>query len=194
MTEEVKSELHDAPEASGGAPPEPTPAPEVNYEELARAEGWRPKAELGDAYDPLKYVSAEEFVKRAPLFLTIKSQSKAIKELRKTVESVVSFSKQNAELAAKQAIDNLLSQKRDAIVSGDVEASPPRLPSGFPKIPGLIMTRNYRILQLPFVLATPSGIPMLRWRMLLRQLRRLHGGHSLTINILPNLGRPLLHR
>ena len=93
-----------------------------NYEELARAEGWKTKNQLGDAYDPARYVSAEEFVKRKPLFETIKQQSKAIKELKKTVESVVAFSKQNAEAAAQQAIDNLMAQKRDAIINGDVEA------------------------------------------------------------------------
>lgn len=100
----------------------PTEAAETPYEEAARAEGWKSKEELGDAYDPVRYVNAEEFIKRKPLFETIKQQSKSIKELRKTVESVVQFSKQNAELAARNAIAQLQAQKKEAISLGDADA------------------------------------------------------------------------
>jgi hypothetical protein len=93
---------------------------EVDYEALAKAEGWRSKEELGADFDPAKYVGPEEFVKRKPLFETIKSQGKKIKELSKTVESVVSFSQKNAELAAKRAIAELNAQKKEAIKLGDV--------------------------------------------------------------------------
>ena len=99
-------------------PAEPAP---VDYESAARAEGWKSKEELGDAFDPGRHVNAEEFIKRKPLFETIKQQSKAIKELKKTVDSVVQFSKQNAELEVKRAIDALNAQKREAISLGDVE-------------------------------------------------------------------------
>lgn len=95
---------------------------EVDYEALAKKEGWRSKEELGDDFDAARYVGAEEFLKRKPLFETIKQQSKAIKRLEKTVDSVVSFSQKNAELAAKKAIADLNAQKKEAIEKGDVDS------------------------------------------------------------------------
>ena len=109
------------------APAETTtsePAEQINpvdYEAIARTEGWKSKEELGETFDPARHVGAEEYVKRKPLFDTIRQQSKAIKELKKTVDSVVHFSKQNAELEVKRAIDALNTQKREAIGNGDVE-------------------------------------------------------------------------
>ena len=100
----------------------PPEAAETPYEAAARSEGWKSKEELGDAYDPVRYVNAEEFIKRKPLFETIKQQSKSIKELKKTVESVVHFSKQNAEIAARNAIAQLKAQKKEAISIGDADA------------------------------------------------------------------------
>jgi hypothetical protein len=94
----------------------------VNYEELAKKEGWRSKDELGEEFDPARYVGAEEFIKRKPLFDTIKQQGKKIKELVKTVDSVVSFSQKNAELAAKRAIADLTAQKKEAVKLGDSDA------------------------------------------------------------------------
>jgi len=92
----------------------------IDYDKLARNEGWRSKEELGEDFDAARYVGAEEFLKRKPLFETIKQQSKAIKRLEKTVDSVVSFSQKNAELAAKKAIADLNTQKKVAIEQGDV--------------------------------------------------------------------------
>ncbi len=93
----------------------------IDYDALARAEGWRPKEELGPDFDAGKYVSAEEFIKRKPLFDTLKDQKKEIRELKKTIESVVSFSEKNAQLAAKRAIAELKSERKEAIKLGDVE-------------------------------------------------------------------------
>jgi hypothetical protein len=92
-----------------------------DYEEIARKEGWKSKEELGDEFDPARYVGAEEFIKRKPLFDTIKQQNKKIKELIGTVDSVVSFSQKNAELAAKKAIAELNAQKKEAIKLGDAD-------------------------------------------------------------------------
>ena len=94
----------------------------IDYEKLARDEGWRSKEELGDDFDATRYVNAEEFIKRKPLFETIKQQSKAIKTLQKTVDSVVSFSQKNAELAVKKAIADLNDKKEQAIEAGDKNA------------------------------------------------------------------------
>jgi hypothetical protein len=91
----------------------------IDYEKLAKSEGWRSKEELGEDFDAARYVNAEEFIKRKPLFETIKQQSKAIKTLEKTVNSVVSFSQKNAELAVKKAIAELNKEKEVAIEAGD---------------------------------------------------------------------------
>lgn len=93
----------------------------VDYEKIAKEEGWKSKEELGDEFDAARYVGAEEFVKRKPLFDTIKSQNKLIKELKQTVDGVVNFSQKNAELAAKKAISDLNTQKKEAIKMGEVE-------------------------------------------------------------------------
>jgi hypothetical protein len=93
---------------------------ETNYEEIARGEGWRSKDELGEAFDPARYVGAEEFVKRKPLFDTIKELKKELKDQKKTVDSVVTYSKQATDLAVKRAIKDLQEQKTEAIKLGDV--------------------------------------------------------------------------
>lgn len=93
----------------------------IDYEAAAREGGWRPKEELGEDFDPVKFIGAEEFIKRKPLFDTIKQQNKELKDLKKTIDAVVSFSQKNAELAAKRAVDELKAQKKEAITLGDVE-------------------------------------------------------------------------
>jgi cell fate (sporulation/competence/biofilm development) regulator YmcA (YheA/YmcA/DUF963 family) len=90
----------------------------LDYESAARDGGWKSKEELGEDFDPMKFVGAEEFVKRKPLFDTIKQQNK---DLKKTIDAVVSFSQKNAELAAKRAVAELKAQKKEAISLGDVE-------------------------------------------------------------------------
>jgi hypothetical protein len=93
-----------------------------DYESAARAEGWRPKEELGPDFDPAKFIGAEEFIKRKPLFDTLKDQKKEIRELKKTIESVVAFSEKNAQLATKRAIAELKVQRKEAIKAGDADA------------------------------------------------------------------------
>jgi len=93
----------------------------IDYETPARAGGWKPKEELGDDFDAAKFIGAEEFVKRKPLFDVIKQQNKELKELKKTVDSVVNFSQKNAELAAKRAVAELKAERKEAISTGDVE-------------------------------------------------------------------------
>src|SRR3990172_4739307 len=55
-------------------------------EASARAQGWKPKEEFTG--DPALWVDAKEFVGRAPLFDKIKTQSKDLKEIRKTVDAM----------------------------------------------------------------------------------------------------------
>jgi hypothetical protein len=93
----------------------------IDYETPAKAAGWRSKEELGEDFDAARFVDAEEFIKRKPLFDTIKQQNKEMKELRKTIDSVVLTSQKMSELAAKRAVADLKAQKKEAISLGDVE-------------------------------------------------------------------------
>jgi hypothetical protein len=91
-----------------------------NYEEIARKKGWSPKEDFqGDEDD---WVPAEEFVKREPLFDRIKSQSKELKSLRKTVEAMVSQHQKQVDAGVKLKIKELQAEKRKAIELGDVDA------------------------------------------------------------------------
>jgi cell fate (sporulation/competence/biofilm development) regulator YmcA (YheA/YmcA/DUF963 family) len=93
--------------------------PEV--ETLARSKGWKSKEELGDSIDPADYVEPHEFLRMRPLLDTMRQQRKDIKDLKKTIDAVVSFSQQNAELAAKRAVAELKKERKEAISNGDVE-------------------------------------------------------------------------
>lgn len=90
-----------------------------NYEEIARNKGWRPLEEFEG--DQGTWVGAEEFVKREPLFEKIKNQSKELRELRKTIDSMSSHYHKSVEVAVKRAVDDLKAKRREAIELGDVE-------------------------------------------------------------------------
>ena len=91
----------------------------IDYEALARSEGWRPKEELGSSFNPKLYCDAEEYIKRKPFIDERKSYRSEIRELKKTIESVVSFTEKNAQLAAKRAISELKAERKEAIKLGD---------------------------------------------------------------------------
>ena len=93
----------------------------TDYEAAARTAGWKSKEELGEDFDQVKFVGAEEFIKRKPLFDTIKQQNRELKDLKKTIDSVVLTSQKMSELAAKRAVAELKAQKREAIAVGDVD-------------------------------------------------------------------------
>lgn len=91
-----------------------------DYEGMAREKGWRPPEEFeGDDKD---YVSAEEFIKREPLFNKIKVQSKELKEMKRTVEAMATHFKKQTELEVRKAIAALKDKRKDAIEVGDVDA------------------------------------------------------------------------
>jgi len=93
---------------------------EPNYEEIARAKGWRPVNEFdGDKDD---WVGAEEFVKREPLFKRIKSQSKELKELRHSIEAMATHFKKSVEGQVQNRLNQLQAKRREAIELGDVES------------------------------------------------------------------------
>lgn len=88
-----------------------------DYETLAREKGWKPKEEYEG--DPEVWVGAEEFIKRQPLFDKIKTQSKRLKELEKTVEALGKYYQINIQQAKEKAIADLKAQRREAIEVGD---------------------------------------------------------------------------
>lgn len=115
-------------------PPESTQAPEPvvqqqapqppTVEEAAREMGWRPLEEYEG--DPDKWVSAQSFVDRKPLFDKIDSQSKRVKALEKSlndqsaaIRELTEHNKKVAEAAYKKAVADLKAERRAAIRSGD---------------------------------------------------------------------------
>ena len=102
------------PDISVGGEPEAEPqAPD--YEAIAKEKGWNPDYE-GDGK-----VGAEEFVKRQPLFDKIKTQSKKLKELEKTVEAMAKHYQTGVQQAKERAIAELKSQRKEAIELGEAD-------------------------------------------------------------------------
>ena len=88
------------------------------YETVAREKGWRPKEEFDGDDD--SWVDAQEFVKRQPLFDKIKSQSKKMKELEKTVESLAKHYQITMKQAKDKALAELRAERVEAIELGEV--------------------------------------------------------------------------
>jgi hypothetical protein len=87
-------------------------------ETSARAQGWKPKEEFTG--DPALWVDAKEFVGRAPLFDKIKTQSKDLKEIRKTVDAMAKHFTANLNAAVNAKVAALRAEKKEAIEGGDV--------------------------------------------------------------------------
>lgn len=101
-----------------GTPPEGSSANSTpDYETSAREKGWKPKEEYEGDHDG--WVGAEEFIKRQPLFDKIKTQSKKLKELERTVEAMAKHYQTNIQQAKEKAIADLKAQRREAIEVGD---------------------------------------------------------------------------
>lgn len=96
--------------------PEDKPNPAV---EAAREKGWRPKDEFNG--DPAEWVDADEFVRRQPFIDRIKTQSRKLKELEKTVEALVKHQSVTIKQAKAQAIKELQAQRTEAIELGEVK-------------------------------------------------------------------------
>lgn len=86
-------------------------------EETARSQGWKPKEEY--AGDPALWVDAKEFLGRAPLFEKIKGQTKAVKDLQRTVDAMAKNFTKIVDATANAKIAELKAAKREAIESGD---------------------------------------------------------------------------
>lgn len=101
---------------------------EGTIEEQAREMGWLPKEEYeAGERDPAKWVPAEIFVARAPLFEKIDQETKANRYLRKEVDNlktVVHELKGHTDLARregyKRAMEELKLAKRTALAEEDL--------------------------------------------------------------------------
>jgi hypothetical protein len=115
MSEDEKKEvIEEKKEPEKEAKPEPN-----KFEESARAKGWKPKEEFEG--DEGKWIGAEEFLKREPLFDRIKQTTNEVKELKKTIEAMATSYKKNVEAEVSKRLVELRSQKKEAIQIGDVE-------------------------------------------------------------------------
>jgi len=99
--------------------PEPEPPTPDPAEEVARTKGWKPKEEFTG--DPGMWVDAKEFLGREPLFEKIRSQSRDLREVKKTVDAMARHFTKSVEHAVNAKVAELQYQKREAIKSGDVE-------------------------------------------------------------------------
>lgn len=83
----------------------------------ARTAGWVPKEEYSG--DENKWVDADEFIRRGPLFEKINSTSRELKEVRKALDQLKVHHASVKETAYKEALADLKAQKREAFIEGD---------------------------------------------------------------------------
>lgn len=92
----------------------------TEVEEQALAQGWRPKEEYNG--DPSKWVNADIYVARAPLFEHIESQKRELKKLREGLNVVNSHYKKIEEVSYKKALADLRADKKKALEDMDADA------------------------------------------------------------------------
>lgn len=81
--------------------------------------GWRPKEEYDG--DGEKWVDAGEFLRRGELFKKIESQSKELKDLKKSMDLFKKHHDQVAATEYKRALDALKADKKEALLNGDAD-------------------------------------------------------------------------
>lgn len=87
-------------------------------EQAAREQGWRPKEEYEG--DPAKWVSAETFVSRAPLFEKIDELNKKIRALDQNNKALVGHYQKVREVEYNRALEDLKRQHRTALEEGEL--------------------------------------------------------------------------
>lgn len=102
------------------SPPENVPqgVELTEIEQQAVEMGWRPKDEYTG--DPDKWVNADIFVARAPLFEKIDQQSRETKELKRAIEDLKNHNKKIEEGAYKRALKELSAQRINALENGEL--------------------------------------------------------------------------
>ena len=95
--------------------PEPT-----EVEKRAMEMGWKPRSEFDGEDDA--FIDAKEFVRRAPLFEKIETQSKQLKALERSIDALKQHYTAREEAAVKNAIKSLKEQRKEALSQGDGDA------------------------------------------------------------------------
>lgn len=125
MSDELNNEIKSAIDSLQ----EPQEAPAVQEEtpeDVARSQGWRPKEEYDG--DKAKWVPADEFLRRKPLFDKIHEQSKLLKNYEKaiidtqeTVKKIEERTRREEQEKFQRQLDEIKAQRRAAIREGDEE-------------------------------------------------------------------------
>lgn len=106
-------------------PKEPAQQQEPQYSELeqrAMEQGWMPKdkwVESGKAAE--EHRSAKEFIDRTDLYKRIDSLNRDNKDLRKAINDLMDHNRKMDEVAYKRAMENLRSEKKQALEDGDAD-------------------------------------------------------------------------
>ena len=90
-----------------------------DVEKRARDMGWVPQDEYTG--DPVKWKSAEVFVALDEPIKRIESQSQELKQVRKALEALKQHHSKVAETEYQRAIRDLKSQRKQALVDGDID-------------------------------------------------------------------------
>lgn len=88
-------------------------------EQEARSQGWLPKEEYNG--EPGKWVSAEVFVARAPLFEKIDELNKKIRALDQNNKAVVQHYEQVREVEYNRALNTLRAERKAALEDQDMD-------------------------------------------------------------------------
>ena len=88
-------------------------------EQLAWDNGWRPKDDYKG--DPAKWVPAEIYNARTPLFEKIEAQNKTIKRLEEATNQLIAHGRKMEEAGYKRALDELRAQKKEALLENDAD-------------------------------------------------------------------------
>lgn len=95
----------------------PTSTEPSAVEQKAIEMGWRPKEEFdGDEAD---FITAEEFVRRKPLFDKIDTVGRELREAKKALKALQAHHAQVREAEYKRALEDLRTQKKEALREGN---------------------------------------------------------------------------
>jgi hypothetical protein len=110
-----------ADEDKGQEGQKPVEKPQLTeIESRAAEQGWRPKDEWDG--DPEAWRPAKEFLDRGELFKKIDQQNRELKEFKKTLEQFAQHHQRVAQAEYKRARDELLKEKKEALIEGDADA------------------------------------------------------------------------
>lgn len=93
----------------------------TEQEQIARAQGWRPKEEAEDLVAAGKWVPADEFNRRKEFFDAIHKVNQKNKRLEEQLNALNEHHLKVKEAALKQAREELLNEKRAAAKDNDLE-------------------------------------------------------------------------